>query len=62
MLNYHYEIIAKQKQQEIEQNANHAWKFAGSKEEGPIQKIMKSFKATPKQVKSNSSFDSCVSC
>jgi hypothetical protein len=56
MLNYHYEIIANQKQQEIEQNAKEAWKFASSKEYG----IMKLFKVTPKQVKSNRSFDTCV--
>jgi hypothetical protein len=62
MLIYHYEIIANQKQQEIEQNAKEAWKFAGSKEYGMIPKVMKRFKVTPKQVKSNSSFDTCVSC
>lgn len=62
MINYHYEIIANQKQQEIEQNAKQAWKFAGSKEAGTIQKIMKIFKAIPQQVKSNHSFDTCVVC
>jgi hypothetical protein len=62
MFNYHYEIIANQKQQEIEQKANHAWKFSSSMKKGLIQKIMKTFKAAPTHVKSNRRFDTCVSC
>jgi hypothetical protein len=62
MLNYYFEIIANQKKQEIEQNASEAWKLACSKGYSTIPKIMKLFKVTPKQVKSNGSFDTCVSC
>jgi hypothetical protein len=62
MFNHHYEMIMTQKQNEVEQYAKEAWKFAGLKEYGTIPKVMKLFKVTPKQVKSNSSFDTCVSC
>jgi hypothetical protein len=62
MLTYQYEIIANQKQQEIEQNAKQAWKFDVLKEAGTIQKVMKMFKITPNQVKSNPSFETCVVC
>lgn len=58
----HYEMIAKQRQQEMEQSAKEAWKFSVSKNESMIQKVMKRFQASDKLTKTNSNFDTCAAC
>jgi hypothetical protein len=42
MLLHHYQMMANQKQQEIEHNAKVAWMFDVSKEEGIYKEIIKS--------------------
>jgi hypothetical protein len=45
MFNHHYEMIVIQKQNEIEQYANEAWKFDVLKKESTFQRIMQLIKS-----------------
>jgi hypothetical protein len=62
MFYYHFEMIAKQRQQEINQNSREAWKFSISKEESIIQKISNMIKGTHPVKKTNIKLSTCEVC
>jgi hypothetical protein len=62
MFNYQFEMIEKQRKQEIEQNAREAWKFSISKEESMIQLFMNMIKANNPAIKTNIKLNTCEVC
>jgi hypothetical protein len=62
MFNYQFEMIAKQRQQEINQNSREAWKFSISKEESIIQKISNMIKGNHQVIKTNNKLNNCEVC
>lgn len=62
MFDYQFEMIEKQRKQEIEQNAREAWKFSFSKEESIIQKIRNMIKGNHPTIKTNNKLNTCEVC
>jgi hypothetical protein len=56
MFNYQFEMIAKQRQQEINQNSREAWKFSISKE------ISNMIKGNHPVIKTNNKLNTCEVC
>jgi hypothetical protein len=62
MFNQHYEMIAIQKQNEIEQNAKDAWKYDTKTNKSPFQRIGQMIKAFHVPTKANYDQRTCEVC
>jgi hypothetical protein len=62
MLTYQYEIIANQKQQEIEQNAKQAWKFEAKTNKSDFHRMAQMIKAFHEPTKSSYDQRTCEAC